>query len=53
LWGRFLEAVRLRRERNHKQLPAFMDDASVEGFFGFCGLHPDHYFKRKVSMDIS
>jgi hypothetical protein len=53
LWGRFLEAVRLRRERNRKRLPVFMDDATKQDFFGFGDLHPDHYFKPRASMDIA
>lgn len=53
LWERFLEAVRRRRERNQKRLAAFMDDATPEDFFGFSDLHPDHYLKLQVSMDIA
>jgi hypothetical protein len=53
LWNHFLEAVQLRRTKNEKRFPAFMDHKTERDFFGFGDLHPDHYFKFHPTPELA
>ncbi len=49
LWERFLSGVLIRRARNKRQFPKFMDDLPEAGCLGFEDLHPDRHI-RPVSL---